>query len=530
MIINRIIINRFGKLSGENIELSDGINIVYGKNESGKSTLQGFILNMLFGMNRAKGRASRTDDFARFEPKEMPLEYSGSMEFSAGDRQFILSRDFAAGRRRDTLVAADDREVLSVSDGDLEQLLGETSREAYSNTQSVDQASETDTAYLWAALTDRYTQNRPQGTDIRGGVVSKSLKEMETARKNLEAQQRKALKARDEQAFGLKSQLNYIEGEIEELRRRLEEVKASVKNIASVKNMSEHEKLRTNQNKIRQGRRGTSFIAGALLFAAAAICIAVTLALDPDNMILMFAAGAAAISGIACLIAGGRRRYPEAFDDLEEDEETAHPELYDELRIRQQIGYLKETLDEKLSARERISRQYESILVNNDEISEVETRIKGMRIAEETLETIADRASKKHEKRFKEAVAKVFEYLSADENRSLVFDEEQQPVLMKNGIFIPFWQCSRGTKDLIDLAMRLAASDMLLGENMPLLLDDALVNCDDDRMKRILLFLKNKKRQVIIFTCHEREVKALNELGIRYNFVSWSGSRAAESL
>ena len=46
MKIEKIKINNFGKLENKEIELDDGINIIYGKNESGKTTLLKFITAM----------------------------------------------------------------------------------------------------------------------------------------------------------------------------------------------------------------------------------------------------------------------------------------------------------------------------------------------------------------------------------------------------------------------------------------------------------------------------------------------------
>ena len=43
MKINKIKINSYGKLKEKEINLNNGINILYGKNEAGKSTL----LNLL---------------------------------------------------------------------------------------------------------------------------------------------------------------------------------------------------------------------------------------------------------------------------------------------------------------------------------------------------------------------------------------------------------------------------------------------------------------------------------------------------
>ena len=39
------------------------VQIIYGENESGKSTLHAFIRAMLFGMERGRGKAATKDDF-----------------------------------------------------------------------------------------------------------------------------------------------------------------------------------------------------------------------------------------------------------------------------------------------------------------------------------------------------------------------------------------------------------------------------------------------------------------------------------
>ena len=49
MIIKKINVKSFGKLKNKEIELKDGLNIIYGENESGKSTTMAFIKSMLFG-------------------------------------------------------------------------------------------------------------------------------------------------------------------------------------------------------------------------------------------------------------------------------------------------------------------------------------------------------------------------------------------------------------------------------------------------------------------------------------------------
>ena len=61
MRILDVYISGFGKFHDTDITFQDGLNIVYGKNEAGKSTIHTFIRSMLFGIERQRGRAARND-------------------------------------------------------------------------------------------------------------------------------------------------------------------------------------------------------------------------------------------------------------------------------------------------------------------------------------------------------------------------------------------------------------------------------------------------------------------------------------
>lgn len=74
---------------------------------------------------------------------------------------------------------------------------------------------------------------------------------------------------------------------------------------------------------------------------------------------------------------------------------------------------------------------------------------------------------------------------------------------------------SGGTADQVYLAVRLAICRLALGDDTPLVLDDALVRFDDERLKSALTLLRkeSKTRQIILFTCQTREQAALYEMG-----------------
>lgn len=73
---------------------------------------------------------------------------------------------------------------------------------------------------------------------------------------------------------------------------------------------------------------------------------------------------------------------------------------------------------------------------------------------------------------------------------------------------------SQGAADQLYLAVRLAICDMVLPteKRVPLILDDALVSFDDDRLRAALDYLlaESEKRQILLFSCQKREMDYLS--------------------
>ena len=68
MIIKRITVKNFGKLKNRTMEASPGINLLYGENESGKTTTHTFVKSMLYGIQRQRGRAAKKDAYNIYLP------------------------------------------------------------------------------------------------------------------------------------------------------------------------------------------------------------------------------------------------------------------------------------------------------------------------------------------------------------------------------------------------------------------------------------------------------------------------------
>lgn len=94
MKINKLYIKSFGKLKNREIVFDDGLNLVYGDNEAGKSTMHKFIQGMFFGFYKPYTKNKKySDEYERYKPWNSDT-YAGSLEFYIGDKQFRIERNF----------------------------------------------------------------------------------------------------------------------------------------------------------------------------------------------------------------------------------------------------------------------------------------------------------------------------------------------------------------------------------------------------------------------------------------------------
>ena len=149
----------------------------------------------------------------------------------------------------------------------------------------------------------------------------------------------------------------------------------------------------------------------------------------------------------------------------------------------------------------------------NARIERLEKTYNALNLAQETL----TRASAQLQRRFAPKItgraqelmsaftAGRYERLSLAEDLSVRAGTGEEATLRE-----AMWR-SDGTVDQLYLALRLAVAQELL-PHAPLILDDALVRFDDQRLESALQVLKaiGQERQVLLFTCHDRERKLMN--------------------
>ncbi|MGB4660991.1 MAG: AAA family ATPase [Mobilitalea sp.] len=231
MLLTRLKLNYFGRFHNKEIELHPGINVIYGENEAGKSTIHTFLKGMLFGIERMRGRgaASKDDTYTRYLPWDNPGAYNGSMDIKIEGKEYRLQRSFHANDKNFMVTDLATGREVKLKDGLISELLPGYSESTFKNTISIEQLkAQTDTEL--AAQVRNYITNLSI-TKSKEVNVAKATASLNDQRKALEASQTpQALRvlqteieeglAREERIDQLALQLREVQSEEQTLKQQ----------------------------------------------------------------------------------------------------------------------------------------------------------------------------------------------------------------------------------------------------------------------------------------------------------------------
>ena len=156
-----------------------------------------------------------------------------------------------------------------------------------------------------------------------------------------------------------------------------------------------------------------------------------------------------------------------------------------------------------------------------ERLDNIEGELARLGKAEKALETALDELAKADEEmqaRFSPALSRetetVFRALTGGKYGGVALGKDLSAAVSGRGDPLPRDSAllSRGARDQLYLALRLALCDLIPSdEPCPIILDDALVTFDDQRMGYALDCLSelSKHRQILLFTCQSRESEYL---------------------
>ena len=90
MVIEKISIKSFGRLTDTTLAFSDSLNVIEGENEAGKSTIAAFIKYMLYGFGPAQSDGRLDERKKRINWNTGVAE--GSMTVRVRDKRYLITR------------------------------------------------------------------------------------------------------------------------------------------------------------------------------------------------------------------------------------------------------------------------------------------------------------------------------------------------------------------------------------------------------------------------------------------------------
>lgn len=483
MIINRLILKNFGKFQGKEIELKEGINILFGENESGKSTIHVFLQSMLFGMKRGRGKASKTDIYSRYMPWENGNWYEGSMVFTCGERTFRLERGFGKFAKAPILVCKTDGEMLSVEHGDLDMLLGGITENVYENTVSVGQAKSRTEEGLLKEIRDYLSEF--QGTGDFRFHPEQAVEILKKRRKELEQKEREALAEKEKQERESALKIHLEEEEIENIQRKLKE---KLSGDASAR-------------EVRERGKGKIILLAILLLVGAVLGVWVWK--SPIMAIVLSLLLFGMYFGLSYLLSQKRKR-----------EQQAAKKAKTEERRR----FLKESLQERQMKLENLKEEAAERKYDYDTIEKIRKEIQAVSIAGAKIKEAAGNLQKLTGQKLQDEISEIFAQITEGKYKRVLLTENFEIYLDTGEKYLQLYQVSYGTAEQIYLALRLACGTILCQEEeLPLILDETFAMYDEKRLIQALKYISQRKSQVILFSSNKREIQALEKAGIPFS-------------
>ena len=574
MIIREAKIQKFGKLEQKEYHFSPQINVIYGPNESGKSTLMQFLKAMLFGLEKSRVRKT-LDSYKKYEPWDTPAYFSGSMIFETGDQQFFLERNFYHKEQRARLVNVRDGEELSLEYGDLDMLLGNVSGRAYETTCCISQEQAPPGTELGVLLEDERSNLAQTGSgEIQ---LSKALQNLEQRRKNREKQKKELEQQRVSKVRQLEVKQQVLEQDICTLKTQktvqqtqgdtVREQEAKIRKdaeplftkykeicrrekdaekLAELEQIERKRKEEETETMVPESRK--TFSPLVLIGCAGLLLINIIRGQEviPQNLPVILNVVCIILIGVGLVFSyAGKRKQKYCVPDTIAREETigqAEKQLsvirQKKSELEQELQQLKETqqkiqietarqagtgeqilnqIQEKEVAAENLKEQIQELEDQTAEEQKLEQDIQALQLAADTMQRLAAQMSDSLGNVLNREMSEILAQITGNTHRTLEMTDGHGIALREQTQNHVPEAYSQGTMQQAYFSYRMAAGRMLMKEEpLPFLLDETFANYDEERLRQTLRWLAKQENQIFIFTCRENEMEFLKEEEISY--------------
>lgn len=578
MIIRQLILKSFGKFQDTTIDLKDGVNVIYGENEAGKTTLHRFIEAMFYGFYKPNIKNKKlNDEYDKFFPWTNSKEFSGAMILE-DEKEIRIERSFM--KNADDLVIYDNRTGENITESypyDAVLRMHQPSLKhlgfpitTYQNTVSISQMKSRTSKELVHEIKDSMINLKETGTlelsvknilkilaDKRTAIGTERSKKSNYGRAKdrileLEDEKTEAMGASKELESLLFEEINFlreikkveeekqgIEAEIS--RRTKQEARENALKIESLKNeIEELNRFYSQSHKERKGRRRflafcmvgiTLFLLGwkimkpllipwSLIFLTALgslITFFIMKKKDEDKLKVKIEEEKAFLQKTDEDLRD--RSYRELELELEHQLENKNQSL---IQFHSKRSAVKTEIENKRRAASRLVEIEEELEAKNRELKEMEFNLKTFDVVEEALLAVSKDIQDDYAPRLIDEVSKIIQQTTQNKYKEVKVSPSLGISVVDQSLdkLVHAEDLSAGTVDLMYFALRLGLSEITsMNKKLPIILDDSFVQYDEKRCFKIFEFLLKLDRQILLFTCHKREVELLEKLSKKINII-----------
>ena len=638
MKINKLKINSYGKLKEKEINLENGINLIYGENEAGKSTLIKFIINSFYGISKNK-KGKEFSDYEKYKPWTGE-EFSGKINYELDNKEkYELFRDF---NKKNPKIFNENMEEIT-KEFNIDKNKGneffyeqtKIDEDLFLSTLAINQkevklekqtqniliqkianlVGTGDDNISYKRAIDRI--NRRQLDEIGSersrekpiNIISRKIEELENEKEELEKYRDykynfedeennlndEILKLENENNFLIEIKLLNENEKIEKekiniIKSKINEIKINNKNI--FEKYFEKKEI-NNKNKKIKNKLNKKLIINFLILILINILQFIIIKNKIFNYIFLLTVPIDLIFSI--ILINNKNKKIKNKEKIEKNNfEKINQEIINleneknileknNNELENEINKLKNNFNLKINLeKEKIKNKYlnkiEKDKINNylnlfelekinfelenlkKEINNLKLKLHSLDLDKKNIEPKLDNLSKIEEElvynneqkvnlqklnlsimlakqileksydemknsvtpKFTENLSKNISKITNGKYNKVKFNEETGLVVeLENGDNVLAEKLSVGTIDQLYLSLRLSMVDELSEEKVPILLDESFAFYDNFRLENILKYLNDnyKNRQIIIFTCTDREKNILNKNNILFNYI-----------
>lgn len=557
MVIKSLNIVGFGALKNMNINLSEHLNVIYGKNESGKTTISSFIEAMLYGYG------SRDAERRRYIPFDSDCS-SGSMTIETEKGEATISRRIFSSEKSSGY-------TLSPPSFDLSFL--PEKRETFRKTVYLSEGG----ALLFGSSEEivKRLSNMAQSSDERVNsayaceIISKALKKLTPQKRTRELEQKisllnreyraaleeeKNFRGNDERLSLLEARRNKLKETLEKYNRRIEdnlELREKISRLNDLINRKDEYIASLNLPgntppapfKFSLIRLLPYILCAIFLFIMGFADLPALKFLSPLPLLVPAALWLKTKRARAHFLKEGGFESFDAYRRAKDDFSKAENERAALLSEREVLlsKYVSSSLqgdikainsqiskcdDEIYSLKASLSTRGRASDVIASELSYYKSRLEKLkedvlvlRVARDAVSYATERVISDFTPALNKKVAEYVDFIAPKGARRVSLDSSLTPSV-SDPLPVDMSSLSYGFSQEVYIAFRLALSEMLYGASLPLIFDDPFLGSDDEREKRLIELFSRlaEKRQIIIFT--NRKNNYFNELNCNYIDIS----------